>query len=336
MQGWTHRIGMDTSVAARNIAGRDEASHAALPEPTRHKWSIQKEIRRAGIGRSPHWVRDSYTLSGALNCIEEHFISSSYDRADPDIPLLLKVSLIQPHYPFLTDRRDRFDHYLNRVHPFLDQHPFDHPVLGGDRFVARPGVEVGDRECRRAVAAYYAMIESCDTAFGVVLDALRHAGQDLDDWIVIYTSDHGEMLGEHAVWYKSRFFEAAARVPLIVRYPRRYGPRTVNANVSLCDLFATLCDLTDVPVPEGLDSRSLISLLDGDSSQWPDEAVSQFDGTQLMIKRGHLKYQYYGPDAPEVLFDLGGDPQETTNAIDNDEHALSVQQFRRRRAELGF
>jgi arylsulfatase A-like enzyme len=175
----------------------------------------------------------------------------------------------------LTDRRDRFDHYLNRVHPFLDQQPFDHPVLGGDRFVARPGIEVGDRECRRAVAAYYAMVEGRDTAFGVVLDALRHAGQDLDDWIVIYTSDHGEMLGEHAVWYKSRFFEAAAR-------------------------------------------------------------VSQFDGTQLMIKSGHLKYQYYGPDVPEVLFDLEGDPQETTNAIDNDEHALSVQQFRRRRAELGF
>jgi choline-sulfatase len=173
-----------------------------------------------------------------------------------------------------------------------------------------------------------------------VLGALRHVGQNLDDWIIIYTSDHGEMLGEHGIWEKQKFFEASARVPLIVRWPKRFKPRVVEENVNLCDLFATLCDLSGIPSPPGLDSRSMVPLMDGDAADWRhryhNETVSQFGGRNLMIKRDHLKYQWYGADLPEVLFDLQSDPGERRNALDDPQHAGAVRGFRQRRDELGF
>jgi choline-sulfatase len=180
------------------------------------------------------------------------------------------------------------------------------------------------------------MVETIDEHYGTVLDALRHAGQDLDDWIILYTSDHGEMLGEHGIWEKQKFFEASVRVPLIVRWPRGFaGGRVVSENVSHCDLFATLCELAGIPIPPGLDSRSLVPLLQGDGQGWDNEAVSQFGATNVMIKRDQLKYQYYGPDMPEVLFDLERNPQESVNVIDHPEYADRVAAFRQRLVELG-
>lgn len=336
MQGWTHRIGMDMAIASGHLPHKDEASYRNRPEPWMYKWDMAAEVRRAGVGRPPYMAQDDYAVDGALQYIHEHFVDSYYDRAIPEVPLLLKVSLWQPHYPFMAPSQDLFDYYLPRVRPFENQQVFDHPVLGGSRWVVRPGVEVSPREHRRASAAYYAMVENCDRSYRRILDALEHAGQDLDDWIIIYTTDHGEMLGEHGVYEKQRFFEASARVPLIIRWPRRFAPRVVDRNVSLCDLFATLCDLTGVPIPDGLDSRSLVGLMDGRDADWPDEAVSQFDGTRLMIKRGDLKYQHYGAEGPDVLFDLAVDPGEQRNVIDHRSYAAALAAFRRRRDELGF
>ncbi|MFN2350851.1 MAG: sulfatase, partial [Kiritimatiellia bacterium] len=83
--------------------------------------------------------------------------------------------------------------------------------------------------------------------------------------------------------------------------------RVVNENVNLCDLFATLCDLTGLDIPDGLDSRSLLPLLHGKTADWKNETVSQINTTHVMIKQDQLKYQYYGAEIPEVLFDLADD-----------------------------
>jgi len=138
-------------------------------------------------------------------------------------------------------------------------------------------------------------------------------------------------------WEKQKFFEGSARVPLAIRWPKRFlGGRVVTENVNLCDLFATLCHLAGLPVPTGLDSRSLVPLLEGSAEGWDNETVSQFGKTNLMTKRGHLKYQWYGPEMPEVLFDLERNPEETINLIDNADYADQVAAFRARLGELGF
>ena len=335
MQGWTRRIGSDMVVNPNFIEERDELSYERDFVPgMRFKWSDTKEIKRAGIGRGPVVERDEYTLSGALTFINEYFNNPFYDRIKAPQPLLLKASFLQPHYPYFTNA-ENFNYYLNRVKPYLDQPVSDHPFLSQHQ--VKPEVDASERELRRATAAYYGMIETIDDYYGQIIERLEHVAQNLDDWIIIYTSDHGEMLGEHGIWEKQKFYEASARVPLIIRWPKGFdGGRVLYENINLCDLFATLCDLCDIPTPPGLDSRSLVPLLRGESSSWDNETVSQFGYTNLMIKRDHLKYQYYGEEMPEVLFDLKADPDELYNVVDAPEHAHTLAAFRRRLSELGY
>lgn len=330
MQGWTRRICGDIHIDGRYLgegANRYRRSFEGL------KWTDAKEIARSGIGRGPIVTHDEYAVEGAINFIEDYFNSSYYDREQTH-PLLLKVSLLQPHYPYFTSE-GKFNYYLNRVEPYLKESVSDHPFLSQRQ--VRSGIDASERELRRATAAYYGMIETIDEMYGRVLEKLRQVGQNLDDWIIVYTSDHGEMLGEHGIWEKQKFYEGSAKVPLIIRYPRCLSDGTrVDANVNLCDLFATLCELTHTPIPEGLDSRSLVPLLENPHSYWNNETVSQYGGTNLMIKHDHLKYHYYGPDMPEVLFDLHRNPQETINYINDPEYSDLMAQFRGRRRELGF
>jgi choline-sulfatase len=336
MQGWTQRVGGDTAIGPRFTDVLPGISIAQPPAGT-GKWSQPGEIRRAGAGYGQHTAADDYTVTGAINVIHEYFASPAYDRPLDHQPLLLKVSLLQPHYPYLADP-DLFSYYLNRVSPYLDQQLSAHPALSKMRVTA--GVDVTERELRRATAAYYAMVETVDRQFARVLAALDHVGQDIDDWIVVYTSDHGEMLGQHGIWEKQKLYEASARVPLLVRSPITIAaPRRCAANVSTCDLYATLCELAGLPVPDGLDSRSLVRFLGADhgtGEQWNNEVISQFGHEHLMVKQDSLKYQYYGANLPEVLFDLALDPSENTDLINDPGYESALGAFRRRRAELGY
>jgi choline-sulfatase len=327
-QGWRLRIGWDNPIHPKFIPGYKKEEEASGSSSW---WPWDKEIARAGIGRSPHAVCDEMAIWGAQEYLTEHFSSPHYDHPNPN-PLLLKVSLRLPHYPFLTTE-NRFNYYLNRVPCYSDPELFPHPVLSRDPI--RLGQETTERELRRATAAYYGMVETIDTMYGQVLDQLRAVGQNPDDWLIIYTSDHGEMLGDHGVWMKYKFFEGSVRVPLIIRWPQHFlGGRRVQGNVNLCDLYATLCDCADLEIPPGLDSRSLRPLLTGAQSQFPgDESISQI-GSHLMIKRGALKYQHYGEDGAEVLFDLAQDAGETRNFIAAPDYETQVAAFRARAREL--
>ena len=337
MQGWTRRIcnGDDIHVGADFIADKDEAAFARNVRRA-PMWTLSEELRRAGAGRSPYAVSDELNVAGACAFIEEYFVSPHYQRATPDRPLLLKLSLQQPHYPFCAPEA-LVEKYLSRISEYANQTVLDHPEFRNWTY-APEGVSGEDR--LRALAATAAMVELCDGYFGQVLDRLEACGQDLDDWLVLYTSDHGDLLGEHGKWWKLSFYEGSVKVPLVMRAPKLFtgGGRRIGENVNLCDLFATLCDAAELPLPEGSDSRSLLPLLRGEATDWPDESVSQYSGRCLMIKQGSLKYQYYGDDPgwPEVLFDLDKDPGETVNAATDPAHAEAMRGFRQRAGELGF
>lgn len=206
-------------------------------------------------------------------------------------------------------------------------------------------MEANPRDIRRATAAYYGMTESLDERYGKILNKLEELGQDIDDWLIIYTSDHGDMLGEHGVWEKTSFFEGSVRVPLFIRFPKDWreamkkGTKTIEQNVNTCDLFATLCDYTGIPMPEGTDSRSLVPLSEDNEDEWPNESVSQLRGN-LMIKQDHLKYCFYEnkKDTPhaEVLFNLKKDPDETRDVSRDPAYAEAIEKFRKRRIELKY
>ncbi len=362
MQGWIHRIGDEMKMSPRYIDEKNDAYFERYARPFGdYKWTDRQEIQRAGAGKAFHIKMDEYTVLGAENFIESFFLSPFYDREKGGHqPLMLKVSLLQPHYPYFADE-ELFKYYLNRVEPFSNQELFDHPFLSERALL--PGRDISPRELRRATASYYAMVETADRHFGRVIEALEAAGQNLDDWIVIYISDHGEMLGQHGVWEKQKFFEASVRVPFLISWPKCWAKgRKVDHNVNLTDLFATICDATGLHTPEGLDSRSLVPFIETAEPatiEWDNEVVSMFSkthqpllpeerdawlrkaiiregGMNLMIKRDTLKYQFYGSDLPEVLFDLEKDPAESHNLIDLPEYARAVERFRARGRRLGF
>ncbi|MCC5829290.1 MAG: sulfatase-like hydrolase/transferase [Phycisphaeraceae bacterium] len=316
-----------------------------LNVPSSMKWSDEKELRRAGPGRHTE-RKDELAVLGAEDWIDDHFVGTWYDRQLPERPVMLYVGLHNPHYPYQCDER-RFRYYLPRVRGFEAESPLDHPFLGKSAWpqvALQAGKDVPARAVVRARAAYYGKVETMDAHYGRVLDALRFAGEDLDEWIIVYCSDHGDQLGEHGVWEKQKFYEGSARVPLVIRAPGLLpqGAR-IDANVSLCDMFATLCDLAGLETPEGLDSRSLLPLATGAAMDWPDEACSFFlqqGYSNVMIKQGPLKYQWYEHEEqgrmPEVLFDLAKDPLETVNFIDEPDRAGDLARFRRRLTELGY
>lgn len=338
MQGWEFRVAPDAEVALNNYyrqSGKDQSAIDKLK--TGMKWDDKKEILRAGPGISSYARRDILTLDGSRNFIYEHFVDSFYDRAEPESPLLFYVGLLNPHYPYIA-KQELFDYYLNRVELYENDIPSTHPFLGrcANCGPLRVGDEVSEREIKRAMAAYYANVETIDCQFGQILDSLRDAGQNLDDWLIIYTSDHGEMLGEHSIWEKQRFYEGSVRIPLMVRYPKRYSGRRVEENVNLIDIYATICELCQVPVPENLESRSLTGLLAGDGSGWENETYSEWGGVNLMVKRDCLKYHWYGDSRTELLFDLKTDPGENEDISASYQAREWMDQFREKRDRRGF
>jgi choline-sulfatase len=333
MQGWRERIAPDARISDAYVEDPIEAEFARYePAPGTGKWSNQREVEEARPGEGPYQKFDQRALRAALDYLDRYFEDPLYRRPQSHRPLFFKLSLLQPHYPFFTDEA-RFEYYLDRVPVHVDE-PCDHPVLS----LSQQGepVHVSEEAIRRATAAYYGMIDTIDRYYGQVLAKLESLGEDLDDWIIVYTSDHGEMLGQHGIWEKTRFYEGSARVPLIIRWPKHFeGGRVVEENVNLCDLFATLCDMAGLEIPDGLDSRSLVPLLRGEPQGWSNETVSQMGSHHVMIKQDALKYQYYGDDGPEVLFDLDEDPGETTNVAEVPAYTEAMAQFRVRLAELG-
>ncbi|WOO39932.1 sulfatase-like hydrolase/transferase [Rubellicoccus peritrichatus] len=329
-QGWNLRVGLDNAIGAPYVSGLINEEQKKYP-PRDDWWPWKKEVQMAGPGRSLYLFRDEMAVDGACHILEQHF-TPTYSSPHANKPLMLKVSLTLPHYPYLTDEK-LFQYYYDRVSLFVDEQPSPHPRLSVDALPT--GTELSIEEVRRATAAYYGMTEKADQLFARVVNQLKQVGQDIDDWIVVFMSDHGEMLGEHAVWMKYKFYESSVRVPFFIRWPKHFHPSHVSQNVNLCDLFSTLCDLAGFDCPQDLDSRSLEPLLEGKYENWINETISQLDDA-VMIKQDSLKYIFFGDGSDEVLFDLSRDPSENRDFAKEPEYQEAIKAFRRRLSQLGY
>ena len=347
MHGWQRRIGLDIGSRNNGYEPAADPEHQALieREPGTGKWpnKVTMEVQHARAGRGHYMQHDRYCVDGALMYLNEYFVNEPWDRTNP-APLLMAVSLWSPHYPYQCPD-DLFAHYLRRVNPYVENVPehFETP----DFFKVPIGQAVTYREAHRATAAYYGMIDWMDGQFGRVLKRLDELNV-LDDFAIVFLSDHGEMLGQKGLWEKQQYFEGSARVPFAIQWPHRFpnGGSTVHENVSLVDLFPTLCDIANVPVPENLDGRSVIPLMDGTDHNWPDDVYSELwnvhNGPSVMVKHGDLKlFRFDGHEGvpgtdedrwacPEQLYDLGRDPGETVNLIDNPAYAKQLTELRAR------
>jgi choline-sulfatase len=258
---------------------------------------------------------------------ETHFRALDYlrerGRTRPAEPFFLVASYHHPHDPFHVTQElwdlyegeeiaipeypegmettySEMDRWLNEVHE-TDQ------------------VDLGDPDSLRQLRrSYYGLVSYIDQKAGELVAALEQTGQ-LDNTIVIFTSDHGDMLGEKGMVQKRCFYEWSARIPLIVAFPDgRYAGQKVAAPASLIDLVPTILDIAGIPAAERLpmDALSLIDLLEGDAGDerfvLSEYHVEKVRAPCFMARKGRFKYIYiHGYESQ--LFDLEADPGEWQN-----------------------
>jgi choline-sulfatase len=255
-------------------------------------------------------------------------------RTDDDRPFLLTVSFTHPHDPYVT-RKEFWDLYQDVRIPLPTTGPIPEPELDPHsarlrRVIAADATDLGEDQIRAARRAYLANCSYVDRWVDELVSMLdRHRLRD--DTIVIFTADHGDMLGERGLWYKMHFFEHAARVPLIVHAPRRFRARRSNTLSSLLDLTPTMLDLAGLTVPGDFDGASLVPHLDGFEDTLRTVAGEYLGegavAPVFMLRRGTLKYIFSQPDG-ELLYDLADDPHETVNVADHTEYLGEAAAFR--------
>ncbi len=241
----------------------------------------------------------------------------------PDTPWFFCASYLRPHFPLTAPGRYfRKYHRTDLPYPspptnYPDSlHPHDRYIVDDFR-LTRFTVE----ERQRALAAYYAAVDYVDDCIGQLLSGLEAAGC-LENTYVVYTADHGEMAGEHGLWWKRTYYEASAQVPLLISGPGIEAGKIVESPVELVDLFPTFCEWAGIQTPPGLDGESLTALVDGQiGSRQKHTAFSALLGeraeTQFrMIRDQRWKYVDF-PTAPSRLFDLESDPVEQHDLADS-------------------
>jgi choline-sulfatase len=235
-------------------------------------------------------------------------------RDPSDRPFFLVVSFTHPHDPWelqprYWERYDRAAIDLPAVGPIPREEADRHSVRLRD-MAGMDEVSLSDDQVRRARHAYYAAITYVDERIGEVLAALRETGLAADT-IVVFTADHGEMLGERGLWYKMAFFESAARVPLIAWAPGRLHPGRVPEPVSLLDLAPTVLELCGLPAGD-MDGTSLAGAAPPSHDVVAEYLAEGVNSPAVMLRRGRHKYISCAED-PEQLYDVQSDPHELEN-----------------------
>ncbi len=240
-------------------------------------------------------------------------------------PWCLTVSFTHPHDPYVARRKywdlyEECDHLLPELpaSPYDDLDPHSQRIFDANDWRS---FDITEQDIRRSRRAYFANISYLDDKLGEILDAMEATRQEA---VVVFTSDHGDMLGERGLWFKMSFHEGAARVPLMIAAPGM-APGRIDTPVSLLDLAPTLAVLAGAG-PEAVAARTdgvdLGAVAAGaargpvpmeyaaEASEAPLVAV--VDGTHKLI-RCRLD--------PDQMFDLAADPQERCNLAQDPDHA---------------
>jgi arylsulfatase A-like enzyme len=290
------------------------------------------------------------------------FIEQNRDR-----PFLMYVSTFEPHPPYTGPLNGLYDPAKLPVGPAFLKHPEGASLYNRSRSqyymqFMRDGVEPGPSEYihtaaaghdlrteldwRRLRAQYFANITLVDRMVGIIMGAIEEAGI-ADDTIVVFSSEHGEMAGDHGMLEKRAFYEEASRVPLLMRVPWLNSREThLPGRASHIDLVPTLLDLMGGPVPGGLQGRSVAPVLKGDSTLADNAAFIEWNGIGSVPDR-HLgnttinltnampwrsivyrdwKLNLCASDQSE-LFDLDSDPHEMRNLFNDHSHRDLVREL---------
>ncbi len=272
----------------------------------------RESVEIAGRGHTHYQWSDEERTRVAINWLKY--------KADSDTsrPFAAVLGYVLPHCPFVA-KPDLFNYYYDRVSiPSIEEKQPDTITRFRElRGILNPALS--DERIRVALAAYYGLCEHMDTLVGQVLDTLDQTGLARNT-LVIYTSDHGEMAGEHGCWWKSNYYEGSASVPMIARWPNVIAPGSVSdAICNLMDIGPTFAEIAGTKFPYTVEGRSLCKILrDKEDADWINETTCELVDIRggvfpsRMIRSGPWKLWTFADDQnlPLALFNIDDDPDE--------------------------
>ena len=290
----------------------------------------------------PVQERGGYQYWLAANLLE--FTSDAYDTVmfDNDgqavkLPGYRVDALTDAAIRYIDDHQDEpFYLFLSYLEPHHQNHVDDFVPPDGyrQRYTGRwmpPDLAALGGSSSQHLGGYYGMVKRLDEALGRLLDALKSLDM-LDNTIVLFTSDHGNHFKTRDNAYKRSCHESSVRVPTAICGPGFQGAGRINQLVNLIDLPPTLLDACSLVVPESMEGRSILPLLDGTVDDWPEEVFIQISESQVgrALRTRRWKYSVTAPDASgwedtgsnhyveEFLYDLASDPYELANLVELD------------------
>lgn len=282
------------------------------------------------------------------------------------VPWVAQVNYVRPHPPFVAP--SPYNRMVSpealpqpaaasvqderAVHPLIDtafaKATGDDLSIGFDL----PWTSLSMEQTQELRAVYLGLVAELDAQIGRLFDSLKASGE-YEKTLIVVTSDHGEMLGDHRMWGKACFYDQAFHVPLIIRDPRRRrtAGRVIEAFTEAIDIAPTLLAWLGREPPLGFNGRSLLPFLDGETpDRWRDYVFAEVDlgdperptlyqkrlGLPMsscnlaILREQRFKYVHVNGDLPPLLFDMIDDPFETRNLADDPAFAPELLRLARR------
>jgi len=268
---------------------------------------------------------ERFTSNETLKFLEER---------DESRPFFVHMSFERPHAP-IAPAAEHFDMYdpEDMVLPDSACDWFESGFAGKPEFMRKtlegghdyPQADPDPNRLKRTLASYYALITVIDMEIGRVLKKLDEMGE-LENTVIFYTADHGDFAGEHGLFHKNfGLYESIHRIPFLLKWPG--GPKGAKCAeiVESIDFYPTLCELCNIPMPEGREGISLVDVAKG-TSTGKDAAFIEWEwiehGRKISgIRTKEFRLSYYGGKEGGELYDRRVDPGETRNLWDNPEYA---------------
>jgi len=264
-------------------------------------------------------------------------------KRDPSMPYFLKASFARPHSPYDAPPY-YFEHYEKKELPKAWYGDWDriHDVPQDAADVNAWQGRRTDEEIAQARAGYYGSVTHIDHQIGRLINFLQRSGQ-YEDTIILFTSDHGDMLGDHNLWRKTYAYEGSAHIPFLIRLPkelRENAPRICDVPVTLYDILPTVLGLVGLPIPEAVDGLDLSGLMRGETECSRKylhgehcTCYAERQETQYLTD-GLWKYIWLPRVGEEQLFNLKNDPCENNDLASDAAYADELALWRGRMVEI--
>jgi len=300
----------------------DELKHTRISLPPAAEYRGEKSY-----SNQPRETHEPYEYKGSKDFTHSSFVASEtckYIRQNKDRLFFAIAGFYAPHTP------------VNPPKEFIDLYNINDipsPIVDSEDKVMHNLKNVSNDDWKKVKLYYYALVSHVDDCIGQIIKTLKEEGL-FEDTIIVFTSDHGEYLGDHGRIQKGMPAEdCISKVPTIITYPKKIKPNTViNLITESVDIAPTILDFCGVQIPQFVQGKSMKNLLQGKTDEHKEAALTEYFDTDKFkaacIRTKKFRY-YFDDSGNEVLFDIEDDKNETTNVISDVKYVDDLSSLRK-------